>query len=132
MLKVGSLLMISLAVSSFAGASVQFNGLKDGSKVKNPVVIKMKVSDKTLRPAGEDADDKKTGHHHIIVDGGPMPMGEVIPADQTHLHFGKAQDKAELMLPVGPHTLTLQFADGAHRSYGPEWSQTIRITVLDK
>ncbi len=58
-----------------------------------------------------------------------MPAGEVIPADDKHLHFGKGQSEAEVKLTPGPHTLTLQFADGAHRSYGPELSKTIKITV---
>ncbi|MEU2427515.1 DUF4399 domain-containing protein [Streptomyces sp. NPDC007851] len=29
----------------------------------------------------------------------------------------------------GRHTLTLQFADGAHRSYGPEVSHTITVNA---
>jgi hypothetical protein len=27
------------------------------------------------------------------------------------------------------HTLTLQFADGAHRSYGPKWAATLTVNV---
>ena len=60
-----------------------------------------------------------TGHHHLIVDGKAVPKGSVVPADATHMHFGKGQTETTLKLPPGKHTLTLQFADGAHQSYGP-------------
>lgn len=101
---------------------------KDGATVSSPVKVVMASTIK-LRPAGEDANDHTTGHHHLIVDGTPTPAGQIVPADETHLHYGKAQKEAELKLAPGAHTLTLQLADGAHRSYGPELSQTIHITV---
>ena len=56
-------------------------------------------------------------------------MGTVVPKDDTHLHYGQAQTEAQLMLTPGPHTLTMQFADGAHMSYGPQMASTIKITV---
>ena len=58
-----------------------------------------------------------------------MPKGTVVPADKTHIHFGKGQTETRILLDEGPHTLTLQFADGAHRSFGPEFSQTIKVTA---
>jgi hypothetical protein len=58
-----------------------------------------------------------------------MPEGQAIPADDMHLHFGKGQTETEVTLKPGEHKLTLQFADGAHRSYGPKMSKTIKITV---
>lgn len=70
-----------------------------------------------------------TGHHHLLIDGKPLPKGEVIPATDHSLHFGKGQTETDVTLPPGQHTLTLQFGDGAHRSYGPDVSQTITINV---
>lgn len=107
---------------------VRFTTPKDGATVSSPVKVVM-ASTVKIRPAGQDPNDHQTGHHHLIVDSGPVPKGEVIAADETHLHFGKGQTEAEVKLAPGPHTLTLQFADGAHRSYGPGLSQTIHITV---
>ena len=52
-----------------------------------------------------------------------------MPTDDTHIHFGKGQTETELKLAPGKHTLTMQFADGAHRSYGPDLSSTISVTV---
>ena len=82
-----------------------------------------------IRPAGEAPDERTSGHHHLIVDGTFVPVGQPVPTDETHLHFGKGQTEMELKLFPGKHTLTLQFADGAHRSYGEPLSKTITVIV---
>lgn len=110
-----------------AGAKVMFVEPKDGAKVKSPVKLVFGVEGMTVKPAGEIAPD--TGHHHVIVGPSGTPTGEIVPADETHIHFGKGQTEAELPLPPGEHKLTLQFADGNHASYGPALSQTITVTV---
>jgi hypothetical protein len=102
---------------------------KDGATVGTTFEVKMGVEGMKVCPAGKATTDKKCGHHHIIVDGAFMPEGTVIPSDATHIHFGKAQTEGKLTLAPGPHTLTLQFADFAHRSYGEKLSSTIHITV---
>ena len=108
---------------------VSFANLKDGDVVKSPVKVKMAITGLKVRPAGEDVNDVTSGHHHILVDSKPIPAGQVITADPTHIHFGKGQTEAEVTLTPGDHTLTLQFADGAHRSFGEKMSQTIKIHV---
>ena len=109
---------------------VMFLAPKDGAKIKGPVKMKFGVGEgMKVRPAGEDPLDKTSGHHHVIVDGKPLPVGVVVPKDATHIHYGKGQTEAELKLAPGKHTLTLQFADGAHASYGPALSQTITVEV---
>ena len=109
--------------------SVIFVSPKDGAKVSSPVKVKMNVIGMKLRPADQDPKDKTSGHHHLIIDGGPIPKGQVVPKDETHLHFGQGQTETEVKLTPGSHTLTLQFADGSHISYGPGLSQTIHILV---
>ena len=49
--------------------------------------------------------------------------------DRTHIHFGGGQTEADVELTPGEHTLTLQFANGMHQSYGADWSKTITVTV---
>jgi hypothetical protein len=117
-----------------AGAKVFFVSPSDGAEVKGAltdgkvkVPVKMGVANIVVQPAGEVV--KGTGHHHIIVDGAGIPLGTVVPKDETHLHYGKGQTEAELVLPPGEHSLTLQFADGIHLSYGPALSSTIKIKV---
>ena len=70
-----------------------------------------------------------TGHHHLIIDGKPIPKGQVVPKDETHRHFGDAATSAEITLKPGKHTLTMQFADGVHKSLGAEYSTTISVEV---
>ncbi len=111
-------------------ARVWFVEPADGAEVKSPVKLKFGVEGMTVKPAGEMAPD--SGHHHVIVDGGLIEKGTIVPKDGTHIHFGKGQTEAEIELAPGEHTLTLQFADGAHNSFGQPLSQTIRIKVAGK
>ncbi len=111
-----------------AEAKVYFKNLKDGQTVSNPFKVEMGVDDMKVEPAGEV--EAGAGHHHILIDAGDyMAEGTVIPADTNHLHFGKGQTETELSLPKGKHQLTLQFADGLHRSYGKQLAKSIEITV---
>ncbi len=123
------LLFVSLVFATAPG-KVFFKNLKDGQTVASKFKVEMGVEGKTLRPAGQDAEDKMSGHHHLIVNAGPVKEGEVIPADDNHLHFGKAQTETEVDLKKpGTYTLTLQLADGAHRSYGEKYSSSIKVIV---
>ncbi len=119
--------LLSASLAAVAADRVFFVEPKDGATVQSPVQVKFGVEGMTVKPAGDMA--AGTGHHHLIVDGKPVPKGEVVPTDDTHIHFGKGQTETELKLAPGAHTLTLQFADGSHRSYGPDMSNTIKITV---
>jgi hypothetical protein len=110
------------------GAKVYFKNLKNGETVTSPVKVEMGVDGMKLDTAGPIL--AGVGHHHILVDAGDsIPAGQMIPKDSTHLHFGKAQSSAEVKLQPGKHTLTLQFADGAHRSYGSQMAATVSVTV---
>jgi hypothetical protein len=100
---------------------------KDGAEVKSPFKVKFGVEGMKIAKAGDMA--ANTGHHHLIVDGQALEKGQVVPTDDKHLHFGKGQTETELTLAPGPHTLTLQFADGSHKSYGPAMSSTIKVSV---
>jgi hypothetical protein len=116
-------------VKTPAPGKVMFVEPKDGAKVKGPVKMTFGAEGYGIRPAGEDAIEQITGHHHVIVDGAPAPAGVMVPKDETHIHYGKGQTEAELSLAPGKHTLTLQLADGAHLSYGEKLSHTITIEV---
>jgi hypothetical protein len=110
-----------------AEARVYFIEPQDGATVSNPVHVKFGLEGMELRQAGDMTPD--TGHHHLLIDGRPIPKGTVIPASDHSLHYGKGQTETDIFLPPGQHTLTLQFGDGAHRSYGPEMSQTISVNA---
>ncbi len=108
---------------------VYFISPEDGSEVKSPVKIQMGIEGMEVEPAGELAKDK--GHHHILINHDPSAKGAVVAADSTHIHFGKGQTETKLELAPGSYKLTLQFADGFHRSYGPKMSKSISITVVE-
>jgi hypothetical protein len=80
-----------------------------------------------VKPAGDMT--ANTGHHHLLINATPVKAGEVIPADETHIHFGKGQTETEVKLAPGTYTLSMQFANGLHQSYGPGMSKSIKVTV---
>ncbi len=100
---------------------------KDGDTVSSPLLVKMGIKGMKVQKAGEIIEG--TGHHHLIIDGEYVPENEVVPADANHIHFGGGQTETTIKLNPGKHTLTLQFADGHHQSYGKVMSRTISITV---
>lgn len=108
---------------------VSFLEPKDGSLVESTFKVKMHIQRMKVCPANIETKNKLCGHHHIIIDGASVAKDEIIKNDETHLHFGKEQSEAELKLTPGKHTLTLQFADYAHKSYGKELSSTIQVDV---
>ena len=119
---------LSLTIgAAFAEGSVHFVAPTDGATVPQTFKVEMGVTGMTVEPAGEL--NEGHGHHHLIVDGSAVAAGETVPADERHIHFGKGQTETTLTLPPGEHALTLQFADGLHRSYGPALSRTITVQV---
>jgi hypothetical protein len=73
-----------------------------------------------------------TGHHHLFINAVDIEENVVIPFDNQHKHYGKGQTEAEIFLQPGKYKLTLQFGDGAHRSYGTAFRKTISINVVGK
>ncbi len=109
------------------GAKVFFANLEDGQTVTSPFTVQFGIEGMEVEPAGEQNEGK--GHHHIIINGSFIESGVIVPADETNIHFGKGQTETELTLDPGDYTLTMQFADGFHQSYGEQMSATIKVTV---
>ena len=125
-----ALLLAGVATIAFAKDAkphVFFVEPKNGATVPQEFKVVMGVKGMALKPAGDPAPN--SGHHHLLIDAKPVKKGEVIPADEHHLHFGKAQTEATIKLPPGKHELQLQFADAAHKSYGPAMRATITVHV---
>jgi len=93
----------------------------------NEVKIVMAVQGKEVRPAGEIIPG--TGHHHLIINSDASERGETVARSRQTFHYSNGETKAVITLPTGTHTLTLQFANGLHVSYGEEWRHTIKVTV---
>ena len=101
----------------------------DGAKLAGEFEVEFGVEGKAVVPAGSSERDPAKGHHHLLIDLEAMPDGEVIPMDDTHIHYGDGSTKTKVSLEPGKHTLVMQFADGAHRSYGPDWATKITVEV---
>ena len=120
-------LLLSTASSFAQSSGVDFAEPQNGATVISPFKVKMVVTGMKVNPAGDMA--AGTGHHHLIVNGSSIKEGEVVPFNDTHLHFGKGQTETDLTLPPGKYSLTLQFANGAHQSYGEPMSKRIEVVV---
>ncbi|CAN7625283.1 MULTISPECIES: DUF4399 domain-containing protein [Duganella] len=118
---------LAVSASAFAQQSVSFVEPADGATVSSPFKVKFAVSGMEVKPAGDMT--ANTGHHHLLINATPVKAGEVIPADETHIHFGKGQTETEVKLAPGTYTLSMQFANGLHQSYGPGMSKSIKVTV---
>jgi hypothetical protein len=112
------------------GAEIYFSNLKDGDVVPSEVYVEFGAKGITVEPAGVVKENY--GHHHLIINGESTPYGEAVPADETHIHYGGGQTGDTISLSTGITTLTLQFADGLHRSYGEDLSSTIKVKVLEE
>jgi len=110
-----------------SSSKVFFKNISNGDTLESPFSIEMGIVGMKIKPAGPL--EAGTGHHHLIIDKGFMNYGEIIPMDSNHLHYGKGDSIATISLPSGDHTLTLQFANGVHMSYGEQFSNTINIYV---
>ena len=118
-------------------AKVYFTNIEDGAILTSPITVVMGIDGMMLEPAGE----KKVGygHHHIFINRDFMPTKEVIPMDMAEgviasdavltFHYGGGQSEAELNLAPGKYQLTLQYADGVHRSYGEQLSASLNVEV---
>lgn len=123
-----AIVLLALAFAGGASAqSVSFVEPQDGATVPSTFHVKFGLDGMKVAPAGDMTEG--SGHHHLLIDADAIPEGAVIPMDERHRHFGKGQTEAEITLPPGSHRLTMQFADGAHRSYGEKLSKTITVNV---
>ena len=107
--------------------SVFFKNIQTGAILTSPFLVEMGVEGMGVEIAGEKND--LMGHHHIIINSDFIADGDVVPADEKHIHFGKGQTKYQLDLAPGKYSLTLQFANGFHQSYGEKMSKTINVKV---
>lgn len=123
------LMIFALFMTSnvFAASKVFFVKPKNNEVVAKTFEVEFGIEGMSVEKAGIMKEN--TGHHHIIIDGKAVEKGQVVAKDETHKHFGDGATKTTLTLAPGKHTLTLQFADGAHKSYGDDMSETITVEV---
>lgn len=133
-ISVGVVLMAALSAcgartpAPAAAPKVYFVEPANGAAVSSPVKVKMAAENFKIEPSGDIHEG--AGHLHIMVDADCVASGQVIPKDDTHVHYGKGQLEAELALTPGEHKLCLQVGNGAHQAMPDAGlSQVITITV---
>lgn len=85
-----------------------------------------------IEPADEGV-NPDAGHLHAIVDADPVAVGEVIPTDDTHVHFGDGSTSGEIDLAeqlgdgyeAGEHTIYVQVGTGTHRATAIQAEATV-------
>ena len=130
LLGAASLALLAALGCSTPGAPAQAVSLLEpanGATVSSPFTVRFGIRGMAVAPAGDVL--ANSGHHHLVINAGPVAAGAVVPFDAQHLHFGRGQTETEVTLPPGIYKLTAQFANGAHQSYGQAMSQTITVTV---
>ena len=113
---------------SVKGASVYIIAPKNGDTVTGKVVVQFGLKGMGIAPAGVEMEG--TGHHHLLVNAADVPERYTIPRNDQYKHFDRGQSESLVFLPPGKYVLTLQFGDGAHRSYGEKYRKKIEITVI--
>lgn len=107
---------------------VYFGNLEDGANVESPFKVVMKAENLIVEPATLGVTEGH-GHFHIVVNAPLSGPGAPMPKDEKHIHYGDGQTETILDLPVGSHSLILQFAKGDHVPYDPPIYQQVQITV---
>ncbi len=98
-------------------ARVFFVDLANGATVPSKFTVHFGVSNIEVVAAG--VTKPNSGHHHLLIDA-PLPaLDQPIPNDANHLHFGRGQTEAEVILAAGEHTLQLVLGDQDHVPHDP-------------
>ena len=75
---------------------VSFINVQNGDTLTSPFLLQMGVEGMTLEPKGEP--NPGHGHHHLIVNGGPIDAGLIIIADDNNIHYGGGQSEDSVFL----------------------------------
>ena len=111
-----------------AAPEIYFRSPANGDVVPPTFAVVFGLRNYGVAPAGVNLPN--TGHFHVLINVEPPAVGQVIPADSLHRHFGAGQIETQLSLAPGTYTLRLVLADHEHKVIGPALnSRPITITV---
>ncbi len=118
------------AVAADVEPNVYFANLADGDVVTSPFTVEMAADGLIVEASGPV--NEGAGHMHILINEPFVEEGVVIPANETHLHYGDGSSEAQLDLEPGEYTLRLQFANGLHEAFaGETYTDEVTITIAD-
>lgn len=120
---------LSAGTPAPANANLYLISPAHGEAVHNPITVRFGLKGMGVAPVG--VAKPNTGHHHLLIDlSEPPPLGQPLPKDEQHMHFGGGETETILELSPGKHTLQLLLGDGNHIPHDPPvMSERITITV---
>ena len=100
-------------------ASLDLSTTVSGSTVEWEVT----PEDYTIEPSSEGI-NSNAGHLHAVIDTDHVPVGDVIPSDANHIHYGDGSTSGSIDLAEqlgdeyepGEHTIHFQVGSGSHRA----------------
>jgi hypothetical protein len=121
--------LLAAPATSPENAQVYFIWPYDGTVINNGKFwVRMGLRNMGVAPKGSDVPN--TGHHHLLIDTEMPPLGEPIPNDRNHLHFGAGETEARVELAPGKHSLQLLLGDKDHMPHNPPvFSKKITVIV---
>jgi hypothetical protein len=120
--------MVLMACGKGSDKKVYFGNLEDGANLESPFQVQMKAENLIVEPATMGVVEGH-GHFHILVNAPLASPSEPMAKDEKHIHYGNGETETVLDLPVGQHTLILQFAKGDHVPYDPPVYQQVQVNV---
>jgi hypothetical protein len=107
---------------------IYFRAPADGATVPTTFPVAFGLRNYGVAPATVNL--ANTGHFHILINVDAPPVGQLIPADSLHRHYGAGQIETTLTLAPGAYTLRVVLGDFEHKVISPALvSRPIRITV---
>lgn len=93
---------------------VYFISPLDNAQLKSPFIVRFGLSNWGVAPAGVSRANIRTGHHHLLINSDPPPLGEAIIQDDYHRHYGAGQTEDLIHLVAGTYKLRLVLGDHNH------------------
>ena len=107
---------------------IYFRAPADGATVPTTFPVAFGLRNYGVAPATVNL--ANTGHFHILINVDAPPVGQHIPADSLHRHYGAGQIETTLTLAPGTYTLRVVLGDFEHKVISSALvSRPIRITV---
>lgn len=107
---------------------IYFRAPADGATVPTTFPVAFGLRNYGVAPATVNL--ANTGHFHILINVDAPPVGQLIPADSLHRHYGAGQIETTLTLAPGTYTLRVVLGDFEHKVISPALvSRPIRIVV---
>ena len=115
--------LTTLSCSQPEESRVYFENISDGDSLTSPINIGFGIRGYKVGPAGNISEGM--GHHRLLISRKKIAEEVVIPNNNNHIYFGGGETQTELNLSPGSYVITLQFADGLHKSYGEKMSASV-------